>query len=635
MKKLFCLVLVLALMLSSSALALDYKWRVENEATFLTMSEFKEANGRVSAAMADYPEAGTYVYYTENLYGVTAANRMNTNITVFYPEQFETKEDAKAFLEGLGLIDIIDDAIGSIVLITPCTPITEGSSGQLQGGKFAAADAAAYYKLQTVQCQLSSAEGSKIGYFGYHYVIAIGDGATFFNDYIAPVMDFVTRIAGVLLIGGDMTTDLKAVGGPVRAFIVNSGANVADAYAAAIGANAYAHDGDKEYAFNQQLPIRQVVSVAIDDVDEKALIEDVYYNFLIKAMTIAVLKDGVNSVGTPYNGYGNDDAPYSITKRNAILGGIENGKTADGIVVTYHKEDRFDQEGLVSKNEDGSVYEYLQTWWELLPEEVLDNTAPEHSVPLWLANHGGGDDCVQFVDEIGLLTLAGEERFAIVAPYYQSMYSGFGGAGDPVPMCNALDALVEYMLETYPALDPGRVYVTGYSLGGGATLHAVFGNPALFAAAIPMSAAWYAGNEEQQAAFETVDLPIMMTTSTYDLGGAFSNPPISQISTTYQEQGMNTFLGYNGMDTITFDFDAYPISGFRGDLFRKIVLNGEYDNYQWFMVREDGAPMVGVAYTANLKHALYPQFGVIAWDWAKHFSRDLETGEIIYNPYVK
>ena len=635
MKKLFCLVLVLALVLSSSALALDYKWRVENEATFLTMSEFKEANGRVSAAMEDYPEAGTYVYYSENLYGVTAANRMNTNITVFYPEQFETKEDAKAFLEGLGLIDIIDDAIGSVVLITPCTPITEGSSGQMQGGKFAAADAAAYYKLQTVQCQLSSAEGSKIGYFGYHYVIAIGDGATFFNDYIAPVMDFVTRIAGVLLIGGDMTTDLKAVGGPVRAYIVNSGANVADAYAAAIGANAYAHEGDKEYAFNQQLPVRQVVSVAIDDVDEKALIEDVYYNFLIKAMTIAVLKDGVNSVGTPYNGYGNDDAPYSITKRNAILGGIENGKTADGIVVTYHKEDCFDQEGLVSKNEDGSVYEYLQTWWELLPEEVLDNTAPEHSVPLWLANHGGGDDCVQFVDEIGLLTLAGEERFAIVAPYYQSMYSGFGGAGDPVPMCNALDALVEYMLETYPALDPGRVYVTGYSLGGGATLHAVFGNPALFAAAIPMSAAWYAGNEEQQAAFETVDLPIMMTTSTYDLGGAFSNPPISQISTTYQEQGMNTFLGYNGMDTITFDFDAYPISGFRGDLFRKITLNGEYDNYQWFMVREDGAPMVGVAYTANLKHALYPQFGVIAWDWAKHFSRDLETGEIIYNPYVK
>ena len=632
MKKLFCLVLVLALMLSGSALAMNYTWKLDNEAAFMTMKEFIESEARPSQYVADYPEQGTYVYYSANLYGVSAAKRMNTNITVFYGEQFEDKDEAFEFIKSLGLIDIIDAAVGSIVLMTPSTPVTEGSSG-VTGGKFAAADANAYYKLQTAQ--VTGAEGTYIGYFGYHYVIAIGDGATFFNEFIAPVTDFAGRIAGALVIDGDMNTDLFKVGAPVRAYLVNADANVAEAYAAAIGANAYGHNGDKEYAYNQQLPVRQVVCVDIADVDYKALIEDVYYSFLNKAMTIAVMKDGVYTQGTPYAGYGNDDAPYSLVKRDAILGTYEDGYTEDGLVIKYHKEDRFDQEGLVSKNEDGSVYEYLQTWWELLPEEVLNNTAPEHSVPLWLANHGGGDDPVQFCDEIGLLALAGEEHFAMVAPYYQSMYSGFGGAGDAVPMCNALDALVEYMLAEYPALDPGRVYVTGYSLGGGATLHAIFGNPSLFAAAIPMSAAWYAGNEEQQAAFETVDLPLMMTTSTYDLGGAFSNPPISQISVAYQENGMNTFLRYNGMETITFDFDKYPISGFHGDLFRKQVLNGEYDNYTWFQVREDGAPMVGVSYTANLKHALYPEFGPLAWDWAKHFSRNQETGEIEYNLYVK
>ena len=631
MKKLFCLVLALAMLFTSSALALDYNWKLDNEAEFLTMSELKDASGdRSIAALADYPEKGTYVYYSANLYGVTAANRMNTNITVFYGEQFESKDDAREFIKSLGLIDIIDKAVGSIVLITPSTPLTEGSSGSMSGGTFAAVDANAYYKLQTAQCQLSSAEGSKIGYFGYHYVIAIDAGATFFNENIACVPDFAGRIAGALIIGGEMNTDLYKVGAPMRAYLVNCPANVADAYAKAIGANAWAHDGDKEYAYNQQLPVRQVVSVATENVD----IADVYYNFLDEAMTIAVLKDGVNSRGTAYSGYGNDDAPYSLVKRNAIYGTYEDGYTGDGLVIKYHKEDRFDKEGLVSKNEDGSVYEYLQTWWEILPEEVLDNSAPEHSVPLWLANHGGGDDPVQFCDEIGLLALAGEERFAMVAPYYQSMYSGFGGAGDPVPMCNALDALVEYMLETYPALDPARVYVTGYSLGGGATLHAVFGNPALFAAAIPMSAAWSAGNEEQQAAFEKVDLPIMMTTSTYDLGGAFSSATM-QISTAYQESGMNTFLRYNGMEPITFDFDTYELAGFKGDLFRKQILNDEYENYTWFQCREDGAPMVGVAYTANLKHALYPEFGPLAWNWAKHFSRNQETGEIVYNPLVK
>ena len=45
--------------------------------------------------------------------------------------------------------------------------------------------------------------------------------------------------------------------------------------------------------------------------------------------------------------------------------------------------------------------------------------------------------------------------------------------------------------------------------------------------------------------------------------------------------------------------------------------------------------MVGVSYTQNLKHALYPEFGPLAWNWAKHFSRSLETGEIEYDPYVK
>ena len=627
MKKLLCMVLVLAMLLSGSALALNYSWKLDNEAAFLTMSEFKEANGeRTSAVMADYPETGTYVYYTAELFGRTAANRMNTNITVFCADAFETKDAAFDYLKGLGLIDIIDAAKGSVVLITPAN-----------GTAFAMADAAAYYKLQTVQCQLSSAEGSKIGYFGYHYIIASGAAATFFNEFIAPVTNYAGRIAGALLIGGTMNTDLYKIGAPVRAYLVNAPANVAAAYAAGIEANAKARDGAKYYAYNQQLPVRQVVTVALDEVDEKALIEDVYYNFLIKAMTIAVRKDGAATQGLPNAGYGNDDAPYSLVKRDAILGTYEDGYTVDGLVIKYHKEDRFDQEGLVSKNdvargEEGSVYEFLETWWEILPQEVLDGTAPEHSVPLWLANHGGGDDPVQYCDEIGLLALAGEERFAMIASYYQSM-SPRGANVDPKALCNALDALVIYMLDTYPALDPSRVYVTGYSMGGGATCRSIYGNPKLFAAAIPMSAALYTGDDEQKAGFDGVELPLLLTTSTFDLGGAFSAATM-QISGGYQNY-LNDFLAYNGISANEYDFEKYPLVGFEGDLYNEQTLNGEYTNMTWFRVREDGAPMVGVSFTVNLKHALYPEFARLAWDWAKHFSRNQETGEIIYDPYVK
>ena len=103
-----------------------------------------------------------------------------------------------------------------------------------------------------------------------------------------------------------------------------------------------------------------------------------------------------------------------------------------------------------------TVGAYIDTWYEVVPEEVKDGTAPDHSVPMWLMLHGGGDDPLQFLDEMGFMTLAGEERFAMIAPIHGDMFT----VGDEV-----LPAVVEYFLEKYPALDPSRVYVTGYSMG--------------------------------------------------------------------------------------------------------------------------------------------------------------------------
>jgi poly(3-hydroxybutyrate) depolymerase len=74
---------------------------------------------------------------------------------------------------------------------------------------------------------------------------------------------------------------------------------------------------------------------------------------------------------------------------------------------------------------------YLDTWYEVIPPEVLNNSAPEHSVPLLLANHGGGDDHLMFLDETGILLTAGREGFAVVAP----MHSGITSiAGEVFPL---------------------------------------------------------------------------------------------------------------------------------------------------------------------------------------------------------
>ena len=159
MKKLIALALALILALSaaSSALALTFKGEIGNDSTFETLEE-AHANAPTFAAeipantatfvrhpaLDDFPADTAWVYRSANMYGGQAAARLNTNIFVYTDEEFEDKAAAKAYLESLGLIDIIEEAVGSIVLVRPSVPVTTDSSGNVSGGSFELADAKVY-----------------------------------------------------------------------------------------------------------------------------------------------------------------------------------------------------------------------------------------------------------------------------------------------------------------------------------------------------------------------------------------------------------------------------------------------------------------------------------------------------------
>ena len=436
-----------------------------------------------------YPEGTTFIYRSPNLYGGRAAARLNADILVFAEKAFAGKDAALQYLKDLGLIQIINEAIGSVILVTPA-----------DGKAFGAGDQKYYYALQTAIFAQKAGErpatsgargpgmfgGGGVGYsdaeyfggFGYTYVIGIDGGATYLNNYIAGTLDYVSRIAGMLLINGKMDTG-RNVAGLVPVYLVNAPDAVVELYKHANNTDAHEMVGNVEAYFDQSLPLKRVVIANDPNPDAAGYIKDAYYNLFIKAMRVPVGRPGLHSASTPYQGYSMDQAPLSLCERNAVI----NGVTRDGIHVIGRSEERFS--GIKASNG-----EYLQTWFEYLPEEVLKNTAPAGTVPLILANHGGGDDPRQFVEEIGLLPLAGAERFAIVAPEHQSI-AGL--------LSDSLPELVKYMLKTYPSLDPSRVYVTGYSMGGAATLRAINGNPSMFAAAVPMAAAPYTGTPEQVA----------------------------------------------------------------------------------------------------------------------------------------
>ena len=164
-------------------------------------------------ALDGYPEGTTYVYRSANQYAGRAAA----------PPEHQHLPLCRAALRRQGrglclprvhraLIGIIEEAVGSIVPRHP-----------LLAKPLPAEDADSYYALQTAMlAQKDSGRGcpratpcttltrSTSAATGYVYFIGIDGGATFFNNYIAPEIDFAGRLAGALLIGGGHAGDPRA-----------------------------------------------------------------------------------------------------------------------------------------------------------------------------------------------------------------------------------------------------------------------------------------------------------------------------------------------------------------------------------------------------------------------------------------
>jgi hypothetical protein len=129
----FTLTLAMSLSFTSGALALNYSGSQKNQATFETLEETRVSspvvvtsletnNGRTFKShpvLDNYPKGTTYIYRSANLFGGRAAARLNTDILVFSEKSFSDKDAALAYLKDLGLIRIIDEAIGSVILVTP------------------------------------------------------------------------------------------------------------------------------------------------------------------------------------------------------------------------------------------------------------------------------------------------------------------------------------------------------------------------------------------------------------------------------------------------------------------------------------------------------------------------------------
>ena len=266
MKRFLVLLTVLALCLGISQAMAQVQFS-DNPSSFET---FEEAcvNGPAAMAaelggayvsdpcLAEYPAGTTYIYRSAARWSATSAGyRKNTVLQVYTDKKFESKDAALAYLKELGLVDIVEEAKGSIILVSPI------------GDTFDKPDARAYYLMQAATCNLGGtvtvdgasatcAEGAYYGGTTYRYAIGIDGGATFLNNFIAPTFDDVTRLAGMILINGRMDR-IHDVAGVVPVYMVNPTETTLAKYQAVNETNRHGYVGDVDYYYNQDLRLLQ------------------------------------------------------------------------------------------------------------------------------------------------------------------------------------------------------------------------------------------------------------------------------------------------------------------------------------------------------------------------------------------
>jgi poly(3-hydroxybutyrate) depolymerase len=445
------------------------------------------------------------------------------------------------------------------------------------------------------------------------------------------LVDYIGQVAGLLIIGGEMDP-AKKVSKYVPTYILNGTDTMVERYREVNRTNAYAMKDGVETFYDESIQLHKVMVAKDDKADLAKYVQNAFDNIFAISQRVYVIRSTTeeSTLVPKYQSYVKtpDISHYALCSRNAIV----NGVTVKGnLQVSFHQEEIF--------SDIKTMYDqYLQSWYEVLPKSVVDGTAPAGSVPLILALHGTGDDPLMFIDEIGWLNVAGKENLAVVAPFEEELVISHEGGkvvmGSKIYegiLAEVFPIFLKHLLEKYPALDPTRVYASGYSLGGGSVYRAIYGGMDMIAAAVPMAGMhddmFYNSTEEQDAKLKAIGIPLMEITSTFDLG-------YNQQENRLTDNTLKIFRKYAELNGITladtYDFNAYPMIGFKTDEMNVTTINGEWRSFLWTIKNKDGVPMMKMSCTENLTHSLYPNYSEIAWKFMKNFSRDPKTGGIVY-----
>lgn len=242
-------------------------------------------------------------------------------------------------------------------------------------------------------------------------------------------------------------------------------------------------------------------------------------------------------------------------------------------------------------------------------------------VPLMLVFHGGGDSAYATASLAEWPEIGQREGFMTVAVEMHLWVSA-----------REVSALIDHLMTEY-SIDPGRIYATGFSMGGIKCWDLYEQIPERFAALLPMNAIDFVGNNCFGTKTETVNADTL--TPLFYIGGVDSfgvelpchhERAIQRIE--YVSK-VNSFAHPYSADPNEKDLWADPLMAVRGD--RTEILKDEMFPESVYTAHYFDS-MDGNCYTCLMgvtKHAheIRPFTNAFAWDFVKKFRRD-EDGKI-------
>lgn len=255
-----------------------------------------------------------------------------------------------------------------------------------------------------------------------------------------------------------------------------------------------------------------------------------------------------------------------------------------------------------------------KTVYGYIPQKAKKKGAKK--VPMVLFMCGTSCDPVDNVVESGWVSLAEKEKFVVISPDYNN-YATYSET-------EFLISVVKHMIKKY-SIDTERIYSTGFSNGGAASIALTRDYPEYFAAISAMG--WMVDIDNKDNVFGQYDMPFQVVQGDGEFTEEMDSGAIAVMED--EREAIRSMFLYNEMITssVEADYEKTPYWGYQPDSTKIVTMNGRKWSFSNYNKKKYSTPFAQLVIVEDSKHRPRQEEAKVAWDFFQNFRRN-KNGKI-------